>query len=151
MDGEAHLSDDFADLSELVEVLRRDLDGPDAVLPTLTITRQAALAGHAGIALTSPGASPQVVLINIDASAGQQLVALANGVQDWEVEELARLGRSAVWPQCAVHPNTHPLNVELIAGQARWLCPKSPSYSWRVGDLPASLSAESAAPPDVPN
>lgn len=133
------MSTDLHVLSELIDVLLRDLDRPGAVRPHMTTARhrQEASGAYAEVALSSADGSSYVLFIDVEGTRGQQLTALADGFQDWEVEELAHLGHSAVWPQCPTHPDTHPLNVQLIAGSARWICPRRPDQNWKVGDLPA--------------
>ena len=46
------------------------------------------------------------------------LVHLADQVQEWVVEELARLGRPTNWPVCASHPANHPRQALVRDGRA---------------------------------
>jgi hypothetical protein len=47
-------------------------------------------------------------------------------IQEWEIEELAAAGRSATWPECCDHPNSHPLQPRLDdENTAVWRCPRS--------------------------
>lgn len=55
-----------------------------------------------------------------------QVCWLADQLQEWEVEELWRAGRSATWPECPEHPNSHLLQPD-VGGEdsAVWRCPRS--------------------------
>ena len=58
---------------------------------------------------------------------------LADWVQEWAVEALWSLGRSATWPQCPHHPDSHPLAPVERAGRAVWVCPKLDVEVWEIG------------------
>jgi hypothetical protein len=55
----------------------------------------------------------------------EQVAWVAEQVQDWEIEELAAVGRSATWPVCPDHPDSHPLDAVVDDGNAVWRCPRS--------------------------
>jgi hypothetical protein len=65
----------------------------------------------------------------------ERLAGLADQLQEWEVEELAAAGRSATWPQCPQHPDSHPLAPQARAGQAVWCCPASGQIISVIGSL----------------
>ena len=64
-----------------------------------------------------------------------QLAQLADQVQEWAVEELWNRGRSATWPECPFHPNSHPLEPAAVAGAALWRCPKTAERVAAIGAL----------------
>lgn len=73
-------------------------------------------------------------------SDGEQLVSLADQVQESVTEVLWALGRSATWPACALHPSGHPLKSMSLDGDAWWTCPSTGERQARIGQLgePAS-------------
>jgi hypothetical protein len=54
-----------------------------------------------------------------------ELAQLADQIQEWAVEELWNQDRSATWPECPFHPNSHPLEPAVVAGTATWRCPRT--------------------------
>jgi hypothetical protein len=76
------------------------------------------------------------VWVELAASGSEQVAQLAEQVQEWEVEELCATGRSATWPECPEHPNTHPLEpVVTHEGAAIWRCPRSALAICAIGEL----------------
>src|SRR5262249_16234681 len=62
----------------------------------------------------------------VETSLAEQVWWLADQVQEWEVEALWRVGRSATWPECPEHPNSHPLQPDVDGEDgAVWRCPRS--------------------------
>jgi hypothetical protein len=64
-----------------------------------------------------------------------QLAHVADQIQEWAVEELWNQGRSATWPDCPFHPNSHPLEPAVVAGGASWRCPKTGATVAAIGEL----------------
>ena len=65
-----------------------------------------------------------------------RVVNLADQVQEWAVEALWTAARSATWPECPEHPNSHPLTPAVDgAGAAVWRCPTSNRAVSAIGDL----------------
>ena len=58
-------------------------------------------------------------------SGAEQVARVAEAVQEWEIEELAAVGRPATWPECPDHPDSHPLDAVVDGGKAVWRCPRS--------------------------
>ena len=92
---------------------------PDTVATMLFLSD----VGGAGIWVTS------------GADRTDQVVSLADQVQDWTVEALWAAGRSPVWPECPEHRDSHPLRAIKQNGLAVWICPKSLSEIGRIGSL----------------
>ncbi len=64
----------------------------------------------------------------------EQVSHVAGMVQDWVVDELR--GTTATnWPPCPHHPTTHPLEVVVRDGAARWSCPRDGTPVAVVGTL----------------
>ena len=60
-----------------------------------------------------------------ETSFAEQVWWLADQLQEWEVEERWRVGRSATWPECPEHPHSHPLQPDLEGEDtAVWRCPQ---------------------------
>jgi hypothetical protein len=66
-----------------------------------------------------------------------QLAQIADQVQEWAVEELWSRGRPATWPECPLHPDSHPLEPVVVAGTALWQCPKTAEPVAAIGELQA--------------
>jgi hypothetical protein len=64
-----------------------------------------------------------------------QIVCVAEQVQEWAVEELWTVGASTSWPECPHHPAAHPMEASLIRNEAWWACPHYQSPVARIGQL----------------
>lgn len=62
-----------------------------------------------------------------------QLVAIADQVQEWVIEE--RWSEGSNWPQCPEHPRNHPLTPAVVSKSARWVCPISATPFGQIGQL----------------
>jgi hypothetical protein len=66
----------------------------------------------------------------------ERVVRLAEQLQEWEIEELAAVGRSATWPECPDHPNSHPLEpIVDDKNMAVWRCPRAGHVVCEIGTL----------------
>jgi hypothetical protein len=91
-----------------------------------------------------PGADVTWIGVEGDARAGvrahdelapaERLADVADQVADWLVEALPGAGRPAVWPECPLHPGTHPLQPRVAGTRAVWACPSA-------GDAVAAIGA----------
>ena len=88
-----------------------------------------------GTMLYLPGTGGAGVSVTRGASRTDQVVSLADQVQEWTVEALWSLGRSPVWPECPKHPDSHPLRPEALSGAATWVCPSSEEEIGPIGSL----------------
>jgi hypothetical protein len=77
------------------------------------------------------------IWVAVGSSAAERVAGLAEQLQEWEVEELCSAGRSATWPECPEHPNSHPLEpvVEEEGSGAVWRCPRSGDVICAIGAL----------------
>jgi hypothetical protein len=65
-----------------------------------------------------------------------RVVNLAGQVQEWAVEALWTAARSATWPECPEHPNSHPLAPTVDGADAAvWRCPASNRVVSAIGKL----------------
>ena len=76
------------------------------------------------------------IWVALESSVAERVAELAEQLQEWEVEELPAVGRSASWPECPEHPNSHPLE-PVVAGEdgAVWRCPRSGDVICAIGAL----------------
>jgi hypothetical protein len=112
-----------AHLFEYLTPLLDDLASTGAVLPFVR-TRSWREDPDEIAALISDGSpSAQGVFVDRSLPHAERLAALAEQVQEWEIEALWAAARPATWPQCPQHPDTHPLAPLARPGHAWWHCP----------------------------
>jgi hypothetical protein len=124
MDGELRIAFD---------IVKHDLDTGCTVAPE--IRDDYAEGDLVGIWLYEPDGTGRAVSVPRGLAPAEQVVHLADQVQEWAVEALWRAGDSAVWPQCPLHPGTHPLASRLIGGRAAWTCPRTGTVVASIGGL----------------
>ncbi|HEX9034363.1 MAG TPA: hypothetical protein VF834_21160 [Streptosporangiaceae bacterium] len=72
----------------------------------------------------------------IQGSPAEQVVQLAERLQEWEIEELWTAGRQTSWPECPDHPASHPLDPDLNDSDlAVWRCPRTRREICPIGQL----------------
>ncbi len=71
------------------------------------------------------------IFIERDASFEAQVASLADQIQEFAIEYL----RSTSWPECLLHPGTHPMDAAVFETRAVWCCPKSHEVLADVGAL----------------
>jgi hypothetical protein len=64
----------------------------------------------------------------------EQVVDVAEGVQEWAIEELWGQGPTN-WPACPRHPVNHPLQANVQNYTAMWTCPVDMTPISPIGDL----------------
>jgi hypothetical protein len=71
-----------------------------------------------------------------ETSSAEQMWWAAYELQEWEIHELWEAGRPATWPECPQHPDTHPLEPDIDAGDtAVWRCPRTQRVVCAIGAL----------------
>lgn len=75
------------------------------------------------------------VLAPVDMGEPERLVHVAEQVQEFVFEELARLELPVTWPECPEHPASHPLTPALASSGPCWQCPKSGDTVSQIGEL----------------
>jgi hypothetical protein len=69
--------------------------------------------------------------------AAERLADVADQVAEWLVEQLPAAGHPAVWPECPLHPGSHPLRARPDGQRAVWACPATDAVVAAVGELAA--------------
>jgi hypothetical protein len=70
------------------------------------------------------------------------VVAVADVIQEAIIEGAEHWG--IAFPQCPAHPN-HPMNAEVVAGVASWMCPRGEGAPMTIGTLDPTTSGGSTA------
>ena len=83
--------------------------------------------------------------VQVDGTPTEQIVAVADQVQEWVIEELWTVGATN-WPQCPHHPESHPLSAATRDGVGVWACPTDTTAISIIGGL-AAPSADAPPPP----
>ncbi|MFF4347273.1 hypothetical protein [Streptomyces sp. NPDC001530] len=126
---------DGEEFRRVLDVVLCDVRAQCSVRPDV----RAAEDGYPGLMLYAPDGSGQGVYWGSDDRPGARLAEVADQVQEWAVEALWGEAKSAVWPHCPVHPDSHPLSATVVEGVAVWVCAKAPKGAApvsRVGELP---------------
>jgi hypothetical protein len=129
-----------AQLQAVLGPVLRDVRATGGIMPDIREEAHEDLDGGVVSAWLANGASAggRGIRVLTGLSPAEQLAGMAAQVQEWELEELAAAGRSATWPQCPVHPNSHPLSPEAQGGEAVWVCPRIGRRIARIGELDAA-------------
>lgn len=92
-----------------------------------------------GARLWSPFGGGQGVSVLVGEAADDQLVSVADQVQEFVHEGLLwTSGRPVVWPECPRHPDSHPLApVHDERSGPVWICLRDRTVIARIGELPA--------------
>jgi hypothetical protein len=85
-----------------------------------------------------PDGSGVGIRVHADDLLCDRIVEVADMFQESEVEALWMAGRSATWPSCPQHPDTHPLQAEQRNGIAVWTCPTTSAIIAAIGSLTRS-------------
>ena len=135
---------DRAELRADLEPILRDMRSSGAIVPDVFEEAHDDLGPDYMCAWIQPpeGAGPQhagsqSIHVQVSIPVPDRLADLADQLQDWEVEELAAAGRSATWPECPQHPDSHPLAPQAHGDQAAWCCPASGQVISVIGALPS--------------
>lgn len=86
---------------------------------------------------SSNGKTGTGISISLAVPPAQQVAELAEQLQELELEELSAAGRSATWPECPEHPDSHPLEASVRNYTAMWLCPRSRNAICAIGGIDA--------------
>jgi hypothetical protein len=122
-------------LRETMAPVLRDIEASGAILPPI----QEETYEKVGDEFVSVWAwhsygSALGIFIPSEHLAAERVVRLAEQLQEWEIEELAEVGRSATWPECPDHPNSHPLEpVVDDEDMAVWRCPRAGRVICAIG------------------
>ena len=125
-------------LAATLAPLLRDLEA--AHIPSPRIQPSEWNPGSPSAMLYGEDGSGWGISLQADAPRPEQLAQLADQVQEWAVEVLWSTGRSAAWPPCPEHPDSHPLQPQVAdeftdEAAAVWRCPKSGHVIAAIGGL----------------
>ena len=120
----------------------QDLRATGGPLPWLEESDwQDSVEGAESAFLRSRDGSGMGVWVDTRVPDAEQVVMVADQVQEWVVEELAANGRSTNWPRCPQHPRNHPLAAKSHEGRAVWRCPRGGTVVSEIGRLEGEGSA----------
>ena len=74
------------------------------------------------------------VLATTGLSTVELILQVAEHVQDFVQEEMAVVSGSN-WPECPIHPGTHPAQPKDVGGVATWTCPRVGASIAPIGTL----------------
>lgn len=122
-------------LDRALAPLLRDLEAAEAPLPRVEPAAWQDRPTAESAYLWAEDGSGTGIWVDTAEPPAEQLVMLADQVQDWAVEELWGQRRSTNWPVCEEHPFTHPLEPAEISGVAVWRCPTTQRPICEIGLL----------------
>jgi hypothetical protein len=123
-------------IDEVLGLIFKDLAAGGVPLPRVEPTTWQTWEPSESVILLAADRSGMGVWLDLTLSEDLALAHLADQVQEWVVEELARLGRPTNWPSCPAHPDNHPRQAVVEHGRAVWACPIGAADSSPVGELP---------------
>jgi hypothetical protein len=123
-------------IASALAVVLRDLNATSTVMPQIEDRQWSSFPGQIAAFLQDPKFSHgRGISVMINESKVEQIVSLADQLQEWVVEALWLRGISAVWPQCPAHPDSHPLRATIMDNRAVWMCPTLEGVVAEVGSL----------------
>ena len=123
------------DLRSALEKVLADLQQTTDLEPDVRDKQWSEVEGQETAYLYSPDGSGMGVYVLSFEPPLQQLVQLADQVQEWVLAELRSQQRPVTWPECPDHPNSHPLEPLVVVEEAVWVCPRTEKVVARVGSL----------------
>jgi len=135
--GRTLTEDERAAVRETMAPVLRDIEASGAILPR---TREQPYEDvgdeSAGVWVWGSDGTGMGLVMSSANLAAERVVRLAEQVQEWEIEELAAVARSATWPECPDHPNSHPLDPMVgDKNAAVWRCPRTGHVICEIGAL----------------
>lgn len=122
-------------ISTLLQIVGNDLAATDLETPFAAAEPLAVPPyGQETALLTWQDGSAASISVTIDAPIAEQLVEVADRVQDEVVMRLFEHGLDPVWPRCPQHAN-HALTPRRGAISAEWVCPRTTAVVAAVGRL----------------
>lgn len=127
-----------AELASALQPVLHDLATEQQVTAQVRDEEWASTPGQISARLSNPadGSSMGIYVLAQDGEA-RRIASLADQVQEWAVEALWSAGMSATWPECPLHPGSHPLLATTADDVAVWTCPKLGQQIAAIGSLEA--------------
>ena len=123
-------------IDEVLGLILKDLAATGLPLPRVEPTTWQTSEPSESVTLCAADGTGMGVWLDLTLSEALALAHLADQVQEWVVDELARIGRPTNWPICAAHPANHPRQAVVEHGRAVWACPVGAAGSSPIGALP---------------
>ena len=120
------------DLERALQPVLADLRATGASVPRIEDSDWTGDADRVGAMMWSGDGSGQGVAVSRHRPLAEQVVDVADQVQEWAVEELWGSAPTN-WPRCPRHTTTHPMQARLVADAAWWVCPHDGSASVSSG------------------
>jgi hypothetical protein len=118
-------------LTEAVELVAGDVRRTTSLTPAVEDDDWMRQEGFASAMFGFEGVGGQRgVSVEILASLAERLVRLADVVQDEVADELW-----GAWPECRLHPASHPLDPRNQEDRAVWVCPNTGQAVAEIGRL----------------
>ena len=122
-------------IDEVLGIILKDLAATGVPLPRVEPSTWQTWEQSESVMLFAADGTGMGVWLDLSLSEDMALAHLADQVQEWVIEELARLGRSTNWPICAAHPANHPRQAVVEHGRAVWACPIGAADAAHMGEL----------------
>ena len=119
--------------NDALQPVLRDIRATGVPVPTVQFTRQEDKDLWLAI-LTASDESSHGFYIDLSLTRAQLVCSIAESTQEWVFDEMQRAGRTN-WPQCPLHPRTHPLQAVLSKGIPQWACPSENIAISEIGQL----------------
>ncbi len=132
------------ELAEEFELVVADIRSSGAPEPVISGEDWARAPGRPAAMIRWEDGGGRGVLVWAESPLVDNVVLLADQVQDAMVERLWQLGRPATWPGCPDHPGSHPLQARRIDDTP--VCPGT-AWGWRAYSAPTPTSKSGAETP----
>ncbi len=118
-----------------IALVLHDLESEGIAAPTITVPGRPGSPGQRTATVHSGDGTSTGIWAWESEPPNEQIVRLADHIQEWAVEWLAARARPATWPMCPAHPNSHPLRPVLADRAPVWVCPQTEAVISRIGEL----------------
>lgn len=124
-----------AALRQALQPVIRDLQRDGLVLPVIEDREWASIPDQPSTMLRSADGSSTGISVSRSIAAAERIVAVADQVQEWAIEEQWARRAATNWPRCPQHPDAHPMAARTVDQTAVWICPASEQVISAIGEL----------------
>ena len=121
-------------LTRALALVLHDLQETGGPVPVVEESDWQTYPGAESAFLRSVDQTGMGVWVDTGAPLAEQVVMVADQVQEWAIEERA-MRRATNWPRCPEHPENHPLTAVATQETATWRCPTSGRAVCEIGQL----------------